>query len=116
MLIDYDHRRNIHEEERLASLKRSVQQALDEIYEAIGTSEGGQIVINKTMPKADILEFAYPVGSVYYTVLKAFNPNENEFPGVWVLMNPPNPPKEPTEGEEPVVSVEPEVYQWKRTE
>lgn len=106
MLIDYDHRHNLNPEQRLATLKNSVQMALNEIYEAIGISESGQVIINRVMPKADILEVTYPVGSVYYTVLKDFNPNSNaDWPGTWVLMN------AAAEGE-----AEPEIYQWKRTE
>lgn len=117
MIIDYDHRRNITEEDRLASLKRSVQLAFNEIYEVIGTSEGGQVVINKTMPKADILELAYPAGSIYQTALKSFNPSENEWPGIWVLTNPAKPPETPlTDGEKPAEPVEPDIYIWKRTE
>ena len=39
MIIDYDHNKDLTEEQRLASLKRSIQTALDEIENRLGAIE-----------------------------------------------------------------------------
>lgn len=87
MLIDYDHSRNITEEQRLASLKRSVQMALDSIHNIIGANQE-----NKADTSVPTLEFdekairdaCYPVGSVIMNAYNSFNPNVSpDWPGTW---------------------------------
>lgn len=77
MIISYDKNPRLTEDEKLDSLSRSVQLALNE--------KADRDTVAETYIKAsDVIDLVYPIGSYYETSDTAFNPN-TAWGGTWVL-------------------------------
>lgn len=90
MIISYDKNPRLTEDEKLDSLSRSVQLALNEkadkdaMTTALAEKADRDTVAETYIKASDVIDLVYPIGSYYETDDQAFDPNTS-WGGTWVL-------------------------------